>query len=356
MPVGCSSASLGLSYDATYRLTFNSPQVPVLAVITKDPHGSMISYLGTGSTQVGCAHTGRRTALCRSSTRRRPLSKSAPRPYTLAPPSNPPSQPPTPNPRTQGRIKHRMADRVELCYAPASSDVSVTSSAVYSTGMQPGSASWTFAKSVQLPAAYSDNRVVMFNGDSVDATWSLVAHKAGTDVNYQGVVSGTISVNNPTRGTITVNQITSQVTNGGPIATVACPVGVPFSIPACSMVNCQYTAYYPTAPPAGVYTAGAQVQYQVREREAQTAGRGAHWVIAPRYCLAFPCPTPPLTSPTQTKPNPTPPTTNTKKNPRSRAPRATPPASRAPPSSTSARPRPSPRWPPPRAPSPLAAR
>lgn len=38
-----------------FRLTFNSPQVPILAVITKDPIGSMVSYFGTGSTQVGRA-------------------------------------------------------------------------------------------------------------------------------------------------------------------------------------------------------------------------------------------------------------------------------------------------------------
>lgn len=52
MPVGCTTASLGLSVDSLSRVTFNSPQVPVLAIITKDPAGSMVSYFGSGSTQV----------------------------------------------------------------------------------------------------------------------------------------------------------------------------------------------------------------------------------------------------------------------------------------------------------------
>lgn len=52
LPTGCTSATLGVSYDKLFRLTFNSPQIPVLAVITKDAVGSMVSYFGTGSTQV----------------------------------------------------------------------------------------------------------------------------------------------------------------------------------------------------------------------------------------------------------------------------------------------------------------
>ena len=201
-----------MSYDHLFRLTFNSPQVPILAVITKDPIGSMVSYFGTGS--------------------------------------------------TQGRVKHRLAHKAEFCYAPSMSEISVSKTAIYATGMQPGTASWTFAKSVELAPPYTNNRATMFNGDSVDATWTLAAQKVGADVSYQGVVSGTITINNPTPAVVTVTSIIDQVT-GGPAATVTCPVGTPFTVPACSFATCQYTAYYPAAPPPGAYTSAAQVQFQV---------------------------------------------------------------------------------------------
>jgi hypothetical protein len=43
-----------MSYDSSSsRLTFNSPQVPILAVITRDANGAMVNYFGSGSTQVG---------------------------------------------------------------------------------------------------------------------------------------------------------------------------------------------------------------------------------------------------------------------------------------------------------------
>jgi hypothetical protein len=164
--------------------------------------------------------------------------------------------------RPQGRVRHRLAHKVEFCYAPTLSEISVSKSAIYATGMQPGTTAWSFAKSVALPAPYNDGRAVMFNGDSVDATWTLQANKYGADVNYQGVVSGTITINNPTPAVITVNSIIDQIT-GGPAATVTCPVGTPFTVPACSFATCQYTAYYPTAPPPGTYTSAAQVQFQV---------------------------------------------------------------------------------------------
>jgi hypothetical protein len=137
--------------------------------------------------------------------------------------------------------------------------------------MQPGTAAWMFSKSVALAGPYNTNRALMFNGDTVDATWTLAAQKTGTDVNYQGVVSGQISINNPTPALITVNSIVDQIT-GGPTATVSCPVGTPFTVPACSFATCQYTAYYPTAPPAGTYTSAAQISFQVGTTLAR-AGR-----------------------------------------------------------------------------------
>ena len=162
-------------------------------------------------------------------------------------------------------MRHRLAVKAEFCYSPTLSEISVTKSAIYSTGMQPGTASWSFSKSVALSPPYADGRAVMFNGDSADATWTLTARKSGTDVNYQGVVSGTITINNPTPSPISVTSVVNKV-NGGPVATVACPSGTPLTVQGCSTVTCQYTAYYPKAPAAGVYSANAQIQYQVRRR------------------------------------------------------------------------------------------
>lgn len=191
--------------------------MPILAVITKDATGAMTSYYGAGT--------------------------------------------------TQGRLRHKTAKAAELCFLPvAGTAVSVTATAVYATGMQPGTASWTFSKSVALAPPYANGRAIMFNGDSADATWTLAARKSGTDVNYQGVVSGTITISNPTPAPISVTQVVNQM-NGGPMATVACPFGTPLNVRACDSVTCQFTAYYPKAPAAGVYSANAQIQYQV--------GRGA---------------------------------------------------------------------------------
>ena len=162
----------------------------------------------------------------------------------------------------QGRVKHRLATKAEFCYSPTISEISVSKTAIYATGMQPGTAAWMFSKSVDLAGAPT-NAAMLFNGDSLDATWTLAVQKTGTDVNYQGVVSGQISINNPTPALITVNSIIDQVT-GGPTATVTCPVGTPFTVPACSFATCQYTAYYPVAPPPGTYTSAVQVSFQVR--------------------------------------------------------------------------------------------
>lgn len=218
LPLGCSSGPIELGYDSQGRLTFKSPRVAILAVITKDGTGAMTSYYGSGT--------------------------------------------------TQGRLRHKSARAAELCFLPVSgTTVSVAASAVYATGMQPGTASWSFAKSVALSPPYADGRAIMFNGDSADATWTLTARKSGTDVNYQGVVSGTITISNPTPTPISVTSVVNQMT-GGPMATVACPRGLPLSVAACDSVTCQYTAYYPKAPAAGVYSASAQIQYQVGSEQA----------------------------------------------------------------------------------------
>jgi hypothetical protein len=55
VPNGCSSGNLGVEYDGI-KMVFNSPQIPILAVIAKDLPLSRVYYFGSGVTQVrfGC--------------------------------------------------------------------------------------------------------------------------------------------------------------------------------------------------------------------------------------------------------------------------------------------------------------
>jgi hypothetical protein len=60
-----------------------------------------------------------------------------------------------------------MAKKVEFCYAPPSiSPLYVSKTAAYSTGMQPGSASWSFFKTAQLASPYTNNIASLFRGDT----------------------------------------------------------------------------------------------------------------------------------------------------------------------------------------------
>jgi hypothetical protein len=59
LPNGCSSGQLGIEYDGV-KMVFNSPQVPILAVIAKDVL-SKVYYFGSGTLQV------RLQDICRSS-------------------------------------------------------------------------------------------------------------------------------------------------------------------------------------------------------------------------------------------------------------------------------------------------
>jgi hypothetical protein len=62
VPYGCGSGNLGLLYDGV-RLLFNSPSIPIMAIISKDLVWK-VAYYGTGSTQVRVAwRVGGRTAV-----------------------------------------------------------------------------------------------------------------------------------------------------------------------------------------------------------------------------------------------------------------------------------------------------
>jgi hypothetical protein len=67
----------------------------------------------------------------------------------------------------QGKLLKLLAKKVEFCYAPPSmSPLYVSKTASYSTGMQPGSASWNFFKTAQLAAPYTNNIASLFRGDT----------------------------------------------------------------------------------------------------------------------------------------------------------------------------------------------
>ena len=163
----------------------------------------------------------------------------------------------------QGKLATFKADKATICFLPpAGGELTVTKTATFALGMQPGTASWNFAKSVALPPPYTANAVNMFNGDRVDALWTLSATKAGADSSYQGQVTGQIILTNPTKNAMQINGIVDQV-QAGPGATVTCPQAVPFTVAPCSFVACSYVASYATAPAPGSYSNTATVSYQV---------------------------------------------------------------------------------------------
>jgi hypothetical protein len=66
----------------------------------------------------------------------------------------------------QGRLLNVLMLKAEFCYAPPSiSPLYVSTTAAYSTGMQPGTTAWNFYKTVALAAPYTNNMASMFRGD-----------------------------------------------------------------------------------------------------------------------------------------------------------------------------------------------
>jgi hypothetical protein len=63
VPNGCSSGNLGVEYDGI-KMVFNSPQIPILAVIAKDLPLSRVYYFGSGVTQVRFDCRSAATACC----------------------------------------------------------------------------------------------------------------------------------------------------------------------------------------------------------------------------------------------------------------------------------------------------
>eukprot|EP00878_Enallax_costatus_P041042 GHUV01047492.1.p1 GENE.GHUV01047492.1~~GHUV01047492.1.p1 ORF type:complete len:197 (+),score=32.73 GHUV01047492.1:267-857(+) len=58
LPNGCSSGNLGVEYNG-HKMVFNSPQIPILAVIAKELPFSKVYYYGSGVTQVQYMERGR---------------------------------------------------------------------------------------------------------------------------------------------------------------------------------------------------------------------------------------------------------------------------------------------------------
>jgi hypothetical protein len=73
----------------------------------------------------------------------------------------------------QGRLMNIIMLKAEFCYAPPNiSPLYVSKTATYSTGMQPGTAAWSFFKTVALAPPFSNNVAAMFKGDSAVRTAS----------------------------------------------------------------------------------------------------------------------------------------------------------------------------------------
>lgn len=80
----------------------------------------------------------------------------------------------------QGKLLKLLAKKVEFCYAPPSiSPLYVSKTAAYSTGMQPGSASWNFFKTAQLAAPFTNNIASLFRGDTAVSGVNLYSRQMG---------------------------------------------------------------------------------------------------------------------------------------------------------------------------------
>jgi len=88
----------------------------------------------------------------------------------------------------QGRLLNVLMLKAEFCYAPPSiSPLYVSTTAAYSTGMQPGTTAWNFYKTVALAAPYTNNMASMFRGDqAVSKTYSYA--KTALIIEFFGVM------------------------------------------------------------------------------------------------------------------------------------------------------------------------
>lgn len=132
-------------------MVFNSPQIPILAVIAKDIP-SKVYYFGSGVTQARRRVRSCACCLCLICKFVPFLSSVLLRACCLG---------------TQGRLWNLLMLKAEFCYAPPGiSPLYVSKTASYSTGMQPGTAAWNFFKTVSLAPPFSNNVASMFRGDS----------------------------------------------------------------------------------------------------------------------------------------------------------------------------------------------
>lgn len=126
---------------------------------------------------------------------------------------------------------------------------------------------WTLDKQVSTDggATWHDaDSVVLESGDSQNYLWRLVATRLPAVVSNQ-VISGTVTISNPTGGTVISDSIPATVTSIAdnitfddatpaiPNVTLNCPEAVPFTLAAGESVDCTYSV---TATGASATTTG----------------------------------------------------------------------------------------------------
>jgi hypothetical protein len=147
---------------------------------------------------------------------------------------------------------------------------------------------WTLTKQVSIDNGatwQSADSVNLFNGQSQDYKWKLTWTKdAGTISNPQ--ISGSITVTNPTGGTVistgidaVVNSVTDTLVMGATThPTVTCPVTFPHTLKAQESIICTYTAAGSTTD--GTNTATANITNGTGTLDYSSAAMPVTWANA----------------------------------------------------------------------------
>lgn len=213
--------------------------------------------------------------------------------------------------------------KAEFCYAPPSiSPLYVSNTASFSTGIQPGTTSWSFFKTAQLAPPYLNNMASMFKGDTAvrwgmpasamlpgackaaeraltaarmaacpcctcaqDVTWTLSVQKTGTDTVYQGAVSGQVTISNPQNVPVTIYSVNGYV-QGGPSATVSCGAPVPMTVRALAAAALQQRwqaglCCHQHVLAFGVDAAAVHTRTQIQPCSSAMCSYVAYWPVSP---------------------------------------------------------------------------
>ncbi|KAF6265173.1 hypothetical protein COO60DRAFT_1697991 [Scenedesmus sp. NREL 46B-D3] len=217
-PIGCGNKQVTLSLMRGGMMLFESPMVPVLAVIAREGWSHRMLLLGSGA--------------------------------------------------SKGKVAVGQASQVELCMASvAANPLQLTQTAAYSIGITPGDVTWGLQSSVVLPAAYAAGEVHMFSGDTADAAWNLAAAKSGSDTVYHGMVTGQLLLTNSHSRPLAVYSIASGV-EGGPVAQAACGTPPPFQPPRNGLLTATASVTYQLDGAAAVGSATSTAAFQVDKASA----------------------------------------------------------------------------------------